>query len=445
MKGDGTWATPTDTNNRRVFYGTCSTAAGTAKKVVSLSDTSGWELKAGTIVAVKFTNSNTANSCTLNVNDSGDKSIFYDTAVYTSNSNVITGVANRTILYMYDGTNWVWLCIAYWIDSNNRRCFYGTCATAAGTQVKAVTISDTSGWELKAGTMIGVLFSNTNTYNSTTSAPVKLNVNGTGNKNIKYNGTLGTAGNTGAYTSIYGIANHVHYYMYDGTNWVWAGVDYLDGNNYHASCWTAAGTAAKSANASWYVLRSGNIFTLYLSNSNSSASALTLNVNGTGAKPIYINGSASSSSNYSLPAGTYNVFYDGTNYYIRTDGGITTKGVTNINPSYGSYNINSQMPTTRRLVNYIEAGHNTIGTWSDAASPTETDWWSSDYFKFPASANSRNIDISFKFDPENGNGPIVLTGYILDTSNGKLCLRTANAVTNRQYVAVDITYTPTTV
>ena len=55
---------------------------------------------------------------------------------------------------------------------------------------------------------------------------------------------------------------------------------------------------------------------------NTSASALTLNINGKGAKPIYINGSASSSSNYTLPAAHYLVFFNGTNYYFRTDGKI---------------------------------------------------------------------------------------------------------------------------
>lgn len=57
-------------------------------------------------------------------------------------------------------------------------------------------------------------------------------------------------------------------------------------------------------------------------NANTYAGALTLNINSAGAKPIYINGSASSSSNYTLPAGSYLVYYSGTNYYFRTDGGI---------------------------------------------------------------------------------------------------------------------------
>lgn len=53
---------------------------------------------------------------------------------------------------------------------------------------------------------------------------------------------------------------------------------------------------------------------------NSVAGPITLNINNTGAKPIYINGEASSATNYSLPAGTYLVYYDGTNYHFRRDG-----------------------------------------------------------------------------------------------------------------------------
>ena len=209
-----------------------------------------------------------------------------------------------------------------------------------------------------------------------------------------------------------------------------------------AYCDTAAGTAAKIASCSGYTLTSNTYLHVIVVNANTAASALTLNVNGKGAKSIYINGSASSSSNYSLPAGSYIVFYDGTNYYFRTDGALTTKGAYNINPSYGSYNINSQMSTTRRITKIVSAGSDGVGVWDDTTN--ESGWWQSDYFKFPASANSKNIDISFKFDPEYGQSEIVtLTGYILDTSTGKLCLRFGGAVTNAQLIAVDITYTPT--
>ena len=53
---------------------------------------------------------------------------------------------------------------------------------------------------------------------------------------------------------------------------------------------------------------------------NTAKSAITLNIGSTGAKPIYINGKASSADNYSLPAGSFLVYYDGTNYQFRTDG-----------------------------------------------------------------------------------------------------------------------------
>ncbi len=109
----------TDTNNRKSFYGTCDTAAATAAKVVTISDTNGWELRAGTIVGIKFTNSNTASNVTLNVNNSGAKSIFYETQVYTGNTNWITGVAGKIIYYMYDGTNWAWLNFNWHSDGNN--------------------------------------------------------------------------------------------------------------------------------------------------------------------------------------------------------------------------------------------------------------------------------------------------------------------------------------
>ena len=45
---------------------------------------------------------------------------------------------------------------------------------------------------------------------------------------------------------------------------------------------------------------------------NTASAALTLNVNSHGAKPIYINGVASSSTNKTLPRGMYIVYYNGT-------------------------------------------------------------------------------------------------------------------------------------
>lgn len=89
--------------------------------------------------------------------------------------------------------------------------FYGTCATAAATAAKVVTLSNAVGWNLVPGVVIGVKF----TY-SNTAASVTLNVNGSGAKSIYY----ANAVYTGKATQITGLQNYIIYYMYDGTNWV---------------------------------------------------------------------------------------------------------------------------------------------------------------------------------------------------------------------------------
>ena len=88
--------------------------------------------------------------------------------------------------------------------------------------------------------------------------------------------------------------------------------------------WTAPGTAEKYISGSYlYADLTKTWFMFNLIYANTYAGALKLNVNGNGAKPLYINGTVSSSSNYTMPRGTYLVYYDGTNYYVRTDGKIT--------------------------------------------------------------------------------------------------------------------------
>lgn len=189
---------------------------------------------------------------------------------------------------------------------------YGTCSTAAATAAKVVTLSN-SNWQLKVGSIIGVKYSITNTASSVT-----LNVNSTGAKSIYYNNGV----YTGSSNAICGYANRTCYYMYDGTYWVFIHNGIIDSNTRYdadAVCGTNSGTAAKTASATGFVLRQYCRFTLRFTVANTAESALTLNVNSTGAKPLYINNVISSSSNCTLPAGDYAAYYDGTNYYVRTD------------------------------------------------------------------------------------------------------------------------------
>lgn len=185
---------------------------------------------------------------------------------------------------------------------------FGTCSTAAATTAKEVSCAD---FALTSGATIIVKFTNKNSAASPT-----LNVNSTGAKNIYYRGAALTA------SSIYnwGAGDLVEFY-YDGTQWNLLNVSNSDNNTYpSAYCATAAGTAAKTASCTNYTATANTYLHVLVVYANSSAGAITLNVNGKGAKPIYINGAASSSTNYALPAGSYIVYYDGTNYQFRTDG-----------------------------------------------------------------------------------------------------------------------------
>ena len=202
---------------------------------------------------------------------------------------------------------------------------YFTCATAGGTAAKIAKAADTSLNSLTVitGMTIYVKFDAANTKANPT---LTLQTNGgtelLAAKPIMRYGTTATHTNAaGSWKSGAIVA-----LTYDGTNWV--EVSSLDDDSTYTitSVWcnTAADTAAKvSSNASYYALRQYSHFELTLRYANTAQSALTLNVANTGAKPIYINGTASSASNYTLPAGKYLVYYDGTNYYFRTDNYIT--------------------------------------------------------------------------------------------------------------------------
>ena len=316
--------------------------------------------------------------------------------------------------------------------------YYGTCTTAAGTQVKAVTVSSDQNFVLRTGAVVCVKFSNTNTYNATSSNLVKLNVNSSGDKVIYWGGSSAP---TGTNNTAFGRANYINTYVYDGTYWVWQGSSSDNDSDIKPTvyCDTAAGTQAKVGQCTNYKLLSNSYINVIIVNTNTYNGAITLNINGTGDKPIYINGSASSSSNKDLTAGSYLVYYNGTNYYFRKDGKITSLGVVNTS--------NTEIYNERRVRRVMNGSNSKftatgIGTWTDKdksqiTSADETDWWYDDAFKI---TDSTSVDLSIKFNPSGD--PITLGGYILDTGTGKICIKFGNSVNDltTAQVAVDITY-----
>lgn len=244
---------------------------------------------------------------------------YVDSEVNDLSSAVTTGLAEKVSSVSYDSTN---KKLTYnkggstttdIVETSSLKADidamqYGTCSTTASTQAKVVACPN---FKLVTGARIAVKFTVTNTASSPT-----LNVNNTGAKAIYYRGSAISAG--------YLATNRTYEFVYNGTQYELIGdIDTNSNTVPQGYCSTSAGTAAKTVTCSSYSLLAKSYLMVVMAYANTSATALTLNVNGKDAKPIYINGTVSSASNYTLPAGSYLTYYDGTNFYFRTDGKIT--------------------------------------------------------------------------------------------------------------------------
>jgi len=170
----------TDLPSGLCWYGTCSTTASTAKKEVTCS---GFTLTAGAMLAVYFSTGSTAATPTLDVNGTGEKSIYYNNNTATSTVRVIKWSAYSTLLFVYDGSAFRYLSKF----PDDPAAWYGTSSTAASTAAKAVTCAN---YRLTAGATVTVRFSEASTANAPT-----LNVNSTGAKAIYVNDAAASSTN----------------------------------------------------------------------------------------------------------------------------------------------------------------------------------------------------------------------------------------------------------
>ena len=196
--------------------------------------------------------------------------------------------------------------------------YYGTCTGQAANQTKAVTISSDQGFELKTGVLIFVKFDANNTYNATSSNPVKLNVNSTGAKQIY---AANTSAPTGTNTTYFGRTNYINQYIYNGTYWVWNGSSSDNNTTYtpqalgfgYGTCASAAATAAKVVTLSDYALVTNGMVSVKFTN-DVPANA-TMNINSKDAKNIWYQGA--NITNNIIKAGDLATFvYDGTRYQL---------------------------------------------------------------------------------------------------------------------------------
>lgn len=110
------------------YWGTCTTGAATAAKVVTVSAAQNFRLEVGAMVTFKAPNTNTAQNPTINVNSTGAKPVFFDNAVITTGNLNKAGQNGRPATYIYDGTNWVWVS---WSKDDNTT--YSTMSVSEGT------------------------------------------------------------------------------------------------------------------------------------------------------------------------------------------------------------------------------------------------------------------------------------------------------------------------
>lgn len=174
-------------------FGTCSIAAGTAAKTVSV--TAGTPtLEAGLRVTVKFSNANTASTPTLNVNSLGAKNIFHNGAQITTGAN--KALLAGTVEFIYDGTQWQ--LVGNYIDTNTTYAQADNSTTGVSIADHTTTsIGSASNWS--AGSASTWAFSGVTVANSISGAvdssdTTQLNITlGTTTVQSKSSGSNGTA------------------------------------------------------------------------------------------------------------------------------------------------------------------------------------------------------------------------------------------------------------
>lgn len=116
-----------------IVYATCSTASATAAKVAVCT---GFKLTTGAAVLVKFSNTNSAASPTLNVNSTGAKPIV---AYGTTAIQAYAWKAGQAVMVVYDGTSWVAL-VQSWATTT----YYGITKLSSSTSSTSTTLAATA-------------------------------------------------------------------------------------------------------------------------------------------------------------------------------------------------------------------------------------------------------------------------------------------------------------
>lgn len=375
-----------------VHYTTCSTAAATAAKVVTLDN---FVLTTGAKLYIRFTVTNTAASPTLNVNSTGAKPIQYRNAAISAEYLA----ANRTYCFIYDGSSYE---------------LVGDINTDTNTKVTQTVTTTNDEYPILLSNDANKTTTSTTTSRFTTN--VKVNPSTDTIIAKKFNGDPGVStwvdsaksGGSLIENPNIGAGKYMPFIRYKSTNGVFVLNGYQNGirlvylddetidsntntvveqltfsetgelsisgaikgyligsaNNIPiGTCSTAAATAAKTVTFEKFVLTTGAHIAVKFTIANT-ASNPTLNVSGTGAKAIRFN-NANIPASY-LKIGLYEFIYDGTYWnFIGGGGGSDTEnGNTTLNN-----NFNNLINPGRFFVTSTE------GTTTNAPMDVTAEWW----------------------------------------------------------------------
>ena len=229
--GAPTWA---NAATNTTWWGTSSTTASTAAKVVTCAD---FSLTIGAVISVYFSIGNTADAPTLNVNSTGAKAIYVGNSVCNGTTNVLKWSAYTVLTFMYDGTYWKYISsvsAGSVAPSRGAGTWYGYSYTSASLDTK---ISAISNFVLTKGAVVAITFAIGNSSDS-----LNLNVSDTGSKSV-YRGTTAVSGSNPLKWS----DGETLTFMYDGTYWNYISTS----SNIGEKNW-AAPSAVSCQSGKWY-------------------------------------------------------------------------------------------------------------------------------------------------------------------------------------------------
>ena len=161
--------------------------------------------------------------------------------------------------------------------------FFGTCSTATGNSEKAVVCSD---FTLEEGKMVTVFFSTANNYKGS----LKLNVNNTGAKGVKYGSNTANSSRP-----LYWTAKSVLTFVYTGGNYQVVN----EPSCYFSASPTAETESTKGTSIDSGIIMEGTIVMVKFTKGNTyDSGAVKLNVGTTfGATDVYVGNAVTSATN----------------------------------------------------------------------------------------------------------------------------------------------------